>query len=174
VCMFIVRVRMCYVQTCVCVCVYGRVRTCVYVYVCALVDVSEGRFSESGCQYELGFSVRHSVPVDILLRMHSLAPTDFAVTSSTIHSPRSYDCLRLCACMRTCSHVAKVTYHKERHAFVRTFCSVLKASGEEAAVRHPDRTLFLCWPESQDKDWHPWAEDTVRAYHGDYVIYVGR
>jgi hypothetical protein len=42
--------------------------------------------------------------------------------------------------------------------------------GNEAEVlRHPDRTLFLCWP--------PWATDmafkALSYYRGDHVIYVG-
>jgi len=68
---------------------------------------------------------------------------------------------------------ATVSDLHERHAFVRTFCELHQASGEEAAAHHPDRTLFLCWPESQDREWSPWAEDCVRAYRGEYVIYVG-
>jgi SAM-dependent methyltransferase len=41
--------------------------------------------------------------------------------------------------------------------------------GHEVVVEHPERALFLCWP--------PWgtrmAFDTLSAYRGDLVIYVG-
>jgi len=41
--------------------------------------------------------------------------------------------------------------------------------GSEAVIEHPERALFLCWP--------PWgtsmAFDTLSAYRGDLVVYVG-
>lgn len=49
------------------------------------------------------------------------------------------------------------------------FFDVQQLEAVEAVERHPDRTLFLCWP--------PYAESmaarTLRAYRGDRVIYIG-
>lgn len=49
-----------------------------------------------------------------------------------------------------------------------TFYTVAKADAEVAA-RHPERTLFLCWP--------PFGTDVasraVRAYRGETVVFVG-
>lgn len=38
-----------------------------------------------------------------------------------------------------------------------------------AAMRHPDRVLMLCWPCYGD----PYANEALRAYGGDTVIYIG-
>lgn len=37
------------------------------------------------------------------------------------------------------------------------------------AKKHPDRTLFLCWPPYQT----PFADDALYQYRGQTVIYVG-
>lgn len=54
------------------------------------------------------------------------------------------------------------------HHSPTTFFNVAKADAEVAG-KHPDRTLFLCWP--------PWGMDVasraLRSYRGDTVIYVG-
>jgi SAM-dependent methyltransferase len=45
----------------------------------------------------------------------------------------------------------------------------VRLGGEVEVVKHPDRTLFLCWP--------PWATDmaynALSWYRGDLVVYVG-
>jgi hypothetical protein len=45
----------------------------------------------------------------------------------------------------------------------------IRLGDERAVLRHPDRSLFLCWP--------PWGSDmadrALAAYAGDLVIYVG-
>jgi hypothetical protein len=41
--------------------------------------------------------------------------------------------------------------------------------GPEAAARHPDRALLLCWPPYGS----PMARDALACYRGDAVIYVG-
>ncbi|MGW4663244.1 hypothetical protein [Streptosporangium sandarakinum] len=38
-----------------------------------------------------------------------------------------------------------------------------------AAGRHPDRALFLSWPNYS----HPWAAQALSSYQGDLLIYVG-
>lgn len=41
--------------------------------------------------------------------------------------------------------------------------------GSEVAARHPERTLFLCWPRL----YHSMAYDALSYYVGNMVIYVG-
>lgn len=42
-------------------------------------------------------------------------------------------------------------------------------AGIEAAAKHPDRALMLCWPSFGE----PWATHTLAAYQGDALIWVG-
>lgn len=53
-------------------------------------------------------------------------------------------------------------------ADARTFHPVFRG-GPEAAAKHSDRALFLCWPPYGDT----MALDALRAYQGDLVIYAG-
>jgi hypothetical protein len=58
-------------------------------------------------------------------------------------------------------------YHRRGR---RPWTEIHHGSSVEAARRHPDRTLFLCWP--------PYADDTashaaLQAYRGDVILYVG-
>jgi hypothetical protein len=50
----------------------------------------------------------------------------------------------------------------------RTFHDVMRG-GPEAAARHSDKVLFLCWPP-YDNDL---AVECLRAYQGDTLVYVG-
>lgn len=50
------------------------------------------------------------------------------------------------------------------HEYVTTL-----RDGSAAAGNHPDRALMLCWP-SYDSSW---AADTLAAFKGDLVVYVG-
>ena len=45
---------------------------------------------------------------------------------------------------------------------------VYPLNGQEALVKHPDRNLLLCWPETSR-----WPNDTVRSFQGQYLIYIG-
>lgn len=45
----------------------------------------------------------------------------------------------------------------------------VRIGGPLAAAQHPDRALFLCWPPYDDT----LAFDSLAAYRGDTVIYVG-
>lgn len=47
--------------------------------------------------------------------------------------------------------------------------SLLRQGNHKAAILHPDRALFLCWPSNKD----PWAAKALAAYQGDLVIYCG-
>ncbi len=47
---------------------------------------------------------------------------------------------------------------------------IRRGSSEAAVGRHPDRTLFLCWPPYEDDDA---SYAALRAYRGEIVIYVG-
>jgi|tagenome__1003787_1003787.scaffolds.fasta_scaffold20402995_1 hypothetical protein len=42
--------------------------------------------------------------------------------------------------------------------------------GQTAARRHPGRALLLCWPSHNVG----WAADTLRAYGGDLLVYIGQ
>jgi hypothetical protein len=62
---------------------------------------------------------------------------------------------------------AKNAYHRRKR---RPWTKVGRASSVEAARRHRDRTLLLCWP--------PYGDDAasyaaLRAYRGDVVIHIG-
>jgi len=45
----------------------------------------------------------------------------------------------------------------------------VKPGGARLLAKHPDRTLFLCWPPEDE----PMGIDSVRAYRGDTVIFAG-
>lgn len=45
----------------------------------------------------------------------------------------------------------------------------VKVGGPKAARRHPDRTLLLSWPPYDE----PMGADTLRAYRGSRVVYIG-
>jgi hypothetical protein len=62
---------------------------------------------------------------------------------------------------------ARNPYH--RHAR-RPWTEVRRASAVEAARRHADRSLVLCWPPFDD-DRASYA--ALRAYRGDVVIHIG-
>ncbi len=57
--------------------------------------------------------------------------------------------------------------------FASTFTHV--AAGEPADLaRHPDRTLFLCWPHSAAEEaGRAWDAECLEHYRGNTVIYVG-
>lgn len=44
-----------------------------------------------------------------------------------------------------------------------------RLTGVEAVQKYPERTLLIVWPDEDD----PWAAETLAAYRGDAVIYVG-
>jgi hypothetical protein len=48
--------------------------------------------------------------------------------------------------------------------------SAIRRGGPAAARHHPDRALLLCWPSHGE----PWANDALRAYTGDLLIYIGQ
>jgi|ERR1035437_1690485 hypothetical protein len=50
----------------------------------------------------------------------------------------------------------------------KTWTKVWKGD-QKALLSHSDRTLFLCWPPYQEK----MASGMLKAYKGDYLIYVG-
>ena len=50
-----------------------------------------------------------------------------------------------------------------------TWHPVLQAADADASAVHPDRTLILCWPPYAA----PMAADTLAAYTGDRLIYIG-
>lgn len=45
----------------------------------------------------------------------------------------------------------------------------LLRGGPESAAQHEDRVLLLCWPSNND----PWAAQSLTAYPGDLLVYVG-
>lgn len=47
--------------------------------------------------------------------------------------------------------------------------SKVEAGDHTAVARHPDRTLFLCWPSNAES----WAAEALSLYKGDKVIYIG-
>jgi hypothetical protein len=62
---------------------------------------------------------------------------------------------------------AQNSYHRCAR---QPWTTVLRASSVDAARRHPDRTLVLCWPPYDD-DAASYA--ALRAYRGEVVIYIG-
>jgi hypothetical protein len=58
---------------------------------------------------------------------------------------------------------------QKRYGFFHPWHSVVKLSGRRAVRLHPDRTLLLCWPSYNE----PWAAETLGAYRGDRLVYVG-
>jgi hypothetical protein len=52
----------------------------------------------------------------------------------------------------------------------KPWTEVERTTGVEAARRHPDRALVLCWPPYDDDAA---SYDTLRAYRGDVAIHVG-
>jgi len=54
------------------------------------------------------------------------------------------------------------------HAETNTWTEVLQGNTDEAA-KHPERTLFLCWPP-YDTAMGVWA---LKAYKGNTVVYIG-
>lgn len=61
-------------------------------------------------------------------------------------------------------------YHSRAMGQIRAtaWTGVLKGTHEAAAL-HPDRALFLCWPPYDS----PMAYDTLIAYTGNTLIYIG-
>jgi len=58
--------------------------------------------------------------------------------------------------------------------------TTVETGGVEVAAKHPDKTLFLCWPppEDQDEGLHGgeqqnMALESLNAYRGNTVVYVG-
>jgi len=62
---------------------------------------------------------------------------------------------------------ARNDYHKRGRG---PWTEIARRSSAEAARRHPDRSLVLCWPPYED-DAASYA--VLRAYRGDIVIYIG-
>jgi hypothetical protein len=54
------------------------------------------------------------------------------------------------------------------HAGERQWTEV-RPGGARRLAHHPNRTMFLCWPPEDE----PMGIDSLRAYRGDTVIYVG-
>lgn len=61
----------------------------------------------------------------------------------------------------------KNAYHRSAR---KPWTPIGRASSVEAARRHEDRTLVLCWPPYDDD---PASYDTLRAYRGDVLIHIG-
>ena len=55
------------------------------------------------------------------------------------------------------------------HPDATTWTTVHTADAGVAAAKHPDRSLFICWPPRED----PMAADALAAYEGDTVLYIG-
>lgn len=51
---------------------------------------------------------------------------------------------------------------------LREWTTVLR-DGHGAPAHHPDRALFLCWPDYDN----PWAAHSLASYRGDLLIYAG-
>jgi len=62
---------------------------------------------------------------------------------------------------------AKNSYHRRTR---QPWTTVRRASSVDAARRHRDRTLVLCWPPYDD-DAASYA--ALRAYRGEVVVYIG-
>jgi hypothetical protein len=62
---------------------------------------------------------------------------------------------------------ARNAYHRRAR---RPWSVIHKGDSIEAARRHRDRTLLLCWPPYDDDSA---SYDVLRAYRGDTVIHVG-
>lgn len=58
-------------------------------------------------------------------------------------------------------------YHRGRR---RRWTAVQRMDSAEAARKHPERTLVLCWPPYQDDKA---SYEVLRAYRGDTVIHIG-
>lgn len=61
-----------------------------------------------------------------------------------------------------------MTLRNHFHGFKPGFYPVHKCDAEEAARKHPDRTLLLCWPSDTTM-----ASRALSAYGGGTVIYIG-
>lgn len=59
-------------------------------------------------------------------------------------------------------------YHRDPH---RPWTTIERDSAISAVRRHPDRTLFLCWPPYDDDAS---SYDVLRTYRGDVLLYAGR
>ncbi|WP_149563014.1 hypothetical protein [Streptomyces cacaoi] len=59
--------------------------------------------------------------------------------------------------------------HRNGYADMFRFAAVQPLDAPTAAARHPDRVLGLWWPPRDD----PMAVDTLRAYRGEHLLYVG-
>lgn len=57
----------------------------------------------------------------------------------------------------------------EPKGLVPTWHPVLQAKDADASAIHSDRTLLLCWPPYAES----MAADTLRAYRGNRLIYIG-
>jgi hypothetical protein len=55
------------------------------------------------------------------------------------------------------------------YPWMETWTDVVASNAYRAAERHPDRTLFLCWPPYKE----PMAEEALAGYRGGRVVYVG-
>jgi hypothetical protein len=63
---------------------------------------------------------------------------------------------------------AGITLRNHYHELRPGFFPVRKCDAEEAARRHPERTLLLSWPPDTSM-----ASRALKAYGGDTVIYIG-
>ena len=49
-----------------------------------------------------------------------------------------------------------------------TWTNIYTLTGQEAVLKYPDRNLLMCWPET-----FRWPTETLRAFRGQYLLYVG-
>ncbi|MBC7692575.1 MAG: hypothetical protein H7222_12500 [Methylotenera sp.] len=57
----------------------------------------------------------------------------------------------------------------DRNATAAPHWTAVHAGDASWIVRHPDKTLFLCWPPLDDR----FAADCLTAYAGQWLFYVG-
>lgn len=59
-------------------------------------------------------------------------------------------------------------YHPNGDQYIPGY-EYIVATAVEAAAAFPERTLFTCWPEYDEA----YVSNMLRAYTGDFVIYIG-
>lgn len=65
-------------------------------------------------------------------------------------------------------HSAGIRLRNNHHRFKPSWFPVRKGDGAQAAAKHSDRALLLCWPTDNQL-----SHEALAAYRGDTVIFVG-
>jgi hypothetical protein len=64
--------------------------------------------------------------------------------------------------------------HGNRYCgWAEPWCSITRITGADAVKQYPDRTLLMVWPDLGHDGEPDWPFETIAAYTGQTILYVG-